>query len=596
MKPIILLIALLSFFGIQNPKAQEKSQTGMATWHVIRERLFNGENSYAYRWKENIRIQLKGANSSDSTIIVGLVKELNNLMEIIKVRIVKDNGNMILNLSPEPGTHYRTHTRGGWQNYTMTHLEIDLNTDSLTYIQKVNEIDYFVVRNLTKTFSPKEGETGYGGIFDSHDPVHARFTDIDKDLIRELYSKTFYRDFKKNFIQRYSYLYYLKLRFKNSLTQKSILFGILIALLTFFYIYYRGWFNQSSIIGYQFIKRGFIIVLAFSISDYFILQFVNNISPFSGIKTILLKLLLSVGTNSIIGFLAVAFMYLIEKRIIKNITHFNRNQVLIFFSTILSLFIATICLMIIPITFNRFIGSYKTVVVQMVLLSILIAFIRILFTYLNHRTQSFINQKDVEIARMKELKNQAELNALHSRINPHFLYNSLNSIAALAHTDPAKTENMAASLSELFRYSINKEDQTYVSVTEELDMVKKYLEVEKVRFGDRLDYEIDAAEKVIKNQVPKFLIQPLVENAIKHGVDKISGKGIIKIEIRQERKDMVIRIYDNGPGFPEEPVSGYGLQNLHDKLKILYGDDAILNWKNGENKHIQVTLKDQFQA
>ncbi|WP_162231216.1 sensor histidine kinase [Sunxiuqinia dokdonensis] len=205
-----------------------------------------------------------------------------------------------------------------------------------------------------------------------------------------------------------------------------------------------------------------------------------------------------------------------------------------------------------------------------------------------------VNQKDVEIAKMKELKNQAELNALHSRINPHFLYNSLNSIASLAHIDADRTESMATGLSELFRYSINKENKTYVSIAEELEMVTKYLEIEKTRFGSKLEYEINADESTQEKQIPKFLIQPLVENAVKHGLSKIKESGKIVVEVKRLEKALSISIYDNGPDFPKEPVSGYGLQNLHDKLAIIYGDDAVINWENGANKNFNMLLKNQF--
>ncbi len=227
-------------------------------------------------------------------------------------------------------------------------------------------------------------------------------------------------------------------------------------------------------------------------------------------------------------------------------------------------------------------------------LVVLIATLRVFYNIIQYRIQSMVNKKDVEIAKMKELKNQAELNALHSRINPHFLYNSLNSIASLAHIDAHKTEHMATGLSELFRYSINKENKTFVTVAEELEMVKKYLEIEKTRFGERLVYEINADESALEKQIPKFMIQPLVENAIKHGLSKIKERGKVTVELKQHNKDMIIAVYDNGPDFPTEPVSGYGLQNLYDKLEIIYGDNAGINWENGSNKHLKITLKNQF--
>jgi LytS/YehU family sensor histidine kinase len=155
---------------------------------------------------------------------------------------------------------------------------------------------------------------------------------------------------------------------------------------------------------------------------------------------------------------------------------------------------------------------------------------------------------------------------------------------------------MATGLSELFRYSINKENKTYVSVTEELEMVKNYLEIEKTRFGDNLEYEINADENTHQKQIPKFLIQPLVENAVKHGVSQIKGKGKIVVAVKKYENALWISIYDNGPDFPEEPVSGYGLQNLYDKLGIIYGNDALINWENGANKHFKVTLKNQFES
>ena len=155
---------------------------------------------------------------------------------------------------------------------------------------------------------------------------------------------------------------------------------------------------------------------------------------------------------------------------------------------------------------------------------------------------------------------------------------------------------MATGLSELFRYSINKENRTYVTVNEELEIVKKYLEIEKIRFGNKLEYEINADENALEKQIPKFLIQPIVENAVKHGISKIKGRGKIEVEVKQLGKELSISIFDNGPDFPVEPISGYGLQNLHDKLNIIYGNDAIINWENGAKKSFNIILKNQFES
>lgn len=301
--------------------------------------------------------------------------------------------------------------------------------------------------------------------------------------------------------------------------------------------------------------------------------------------------------------LVLVFLYYTEPFFLKKINNFVGKQAFIFLSTIFAAHIVPAVLVIPFFTFSdpNLFSSYTPFHFlpqnsSYLSLIALFAALRVFYNFVNYRIQSMVNQKDVEIAKMKELKNQAELNAIHSRINPHFLYNSLNSIASLAHIDADKTENMATGLSELFRYSINKENKTYVSVAEELEMVKNYLEIEKTRFGDKLHYQINVDENTTDKQIPKFLIQPLVENAVKHGISQIKSGGKIVVHVKQHGKDLRISIYDNGPDFPEEPVSGYGLQNLYDKLEIIYGNDAIINWENGAEKHFKVTLKNQFES
>lgn len=301
------------------------------------------------------------------------------------------------------------------------------------------------------------------------------------------------------------------------------------------------------------------------------------------------------------GIVVLVLLYYIEPIFLKRLKHFAARQTLVFVSTTL---VATVVPSIFMLLFIRILAPSSDLNLlslwygssTLFLLIVLLAALRVFYNFIHHRMQSMVNQKDVEIAKMKELKNQAELNALHSRINPHFLYNALNSIASLAAVDAGKTENMALGLSDLFRYSINKENKTMVAVAEELEMVKKYLEIEKTRFGDKLEYEIRADESCLDRQIPIFLIQPLVENAVKHGLSKIKDPGRIIIEIKKNKKELIIAIFDNGPDFPAEPVSGYGLQNLYDKLEIIYGNNAGIKWENGANKHIEVSLKNQFES
>ncbi|MCU0439629.1 MAG: histidine kinase [Raineya sp.] len=206
------------------------------------------------------------------------------------------------------------------------------------------------------------------------------------------------------------------------------------------------------------------------------------------------------------------------------------------------------------------------------------------------RSEKMVKQ-DYEMAVLQELKTKAELEALQAKINPHFLYNALNSVASLIHDNPDKAEKMVLLLAKFFRYSTNAKSQYYSSLSDELEMVKTYLEVEKVRFEDRLSYEIQVENpQLLYLQIPQFLIQPIVENAIKHSISKISTQGKIRILIQEENKQLLIEIADNGVPFPENFQVGYGLRSTQEKLRLLGGKDARMEIENGDFKKIKLFL------
>ena len=207
------------------------------------------------------------------------------------------------------------------------------------------------------------------------------------------------------------------------------------------------------------------------------------------------------------------------------------------------------------------------------------------------REKEIIRANEFKLASLRELKTKAELNSLHSQVNPHFLYNALNSIAGLAHENADKTEHMALSLSKLFRYSINKEKSDWTTVEEELEMVKIYLEVETIRFEDRLTYSIELPESLKGWRIPRFIVQPLVENAIKHGLSKSISKGEIRIVVSLENGWLCMDVFDSGPGFPAELNPGFGLQGIYDKLEILYPDRFEMNFTNSPLKKVTIRLK-----
>ncbi len=205
-----------------------------------------------------------------------------------------------------------------------------------------------------------------------------------------------------------------------------------------------------------------------------------------------------------------------------------------------------------------------------------------------------MTEQEYEILQMNDLKNKAELSALEAKINPHFLYNSLNSIASLVHENPDKAEHMVMNLSKFYRFSTGRNNEHFDSLENELEIVRTYLEIEKVRFDERLVYSVEYQNGELKNcHIPRFLIQPIVENAIKHGISKMAGNGVVKIFISEEKENLIIKIHDNGVPFPDNIFSGYGLKSIQDKLRLLSGEKASMTINNEPEKAVILTLPKQ---
>jgi len=600
----LLLFLIVVFVAIKAPSAQETTSLENLSWAIIRSSFFGENYSKAFRYEKDIRIKLEGTPTKrDSQIVLELINELKPLLETVTIDLVNENANFEIEfifseLSTPKIDHITWRYKGSEIEYTRIFLTVpsEVSIDSAkTYIR------YFILKHLTRRFN-KNTVASYtqDGIL-SQRPNSMNVTSfnfVDKDILQKLYSYDFYKNLRRNTIEEKGYLVYLKLRYENVLDNILLALTFVVAILVFLHVFYKHKINQQKSF-ILFLKRNLIVfeAIALLVSIYAIYVYPDALTR-ANFRNFLIAFIVTLVFSILTG----TIIYISERLILKSSQNFWKQQAFVFVNTFVAISIAFGLLSMIPLlVFHN--NIYEDYLPQLLLANtpvlffiVILAFLRVLFHVVTFYLQNEINQKDVEIAKMKELKNQAELNALHSRINPHFLYNSLNSIASLAHINPDKTENMATALSELFRYSINKEDKTFVTVEEELEMVKKYLEIEKTRFEDKLEYKIEAEENVKEKLIPKFLIQPLAENAIKHGLSKIKEVGKIIVEVKQLENDLVITIFDNGPDFPEEPVSGYGLQNLNDKLEIIYGSDAFINWENGENKHFKITIKNQFKG
>lgn len=201
-----------------------------------------------------------------------------------------------------------------------------------------------------------------------------------------------------------------------------------------------------------------------------------------------------------------------------------------------------------------------------------------------------LREKELDLVKAKQLIMQAELQTLQSKINPHFLYNSLNSIAGLVHQDADKAEEMTLKLSRLFRYSINSPQENQATVTQEMEIVETYLDIEKVRFGSRLNFSTQIDPAVQNALIPRFLIQPLVENALKHGLADMTENGELDLTIAPAGAEILISIADNGKPFPDELNMGYGLQSTYDKLTLLYGKNYEVQISNAPKKCLRIKI------
>jgi two-component system LytT family sensor kinase len=214
----------------------------------------------------------------------------------------------------------------------------------------------------------------------------------------------------------------------------------------------------------------------------------------------------------------------------------------------------------------------------------------LLFRYQRVSLQNKINKTELDLVKLNQLKTQAELQTLQSKINPHFLYNSLNAIASLIHEDADKAETMTLNLSRLFRYSLNSDQQNLCTIRQEIAILETYLAIEKVRFGERIEFKIDVAESLYEEKIPRFLIQPLVENAFKHGLKNVADGGVLEVAIRKNNSQLEIVVSDNGSDFPEALDMGYGLQSTYEKLDLLYPDHYQIQIFNQPKKQIRISL------
>jgi two-component system, LytTR family, sensor kinase len=190
----------------------------------------------------------------------------------------------------------------------------------------------------------------------------------------------------------------------------------------------------------------------------------------------------------------------------------------------------------------------------------------------------------IETAHLNEQFSRARLDALRRQIEPHFLFNALNAIAGLVREKQnGAAVTMIAGLSEFLRKVIEGSDRHEVPLEEEVQFLQKYLDIQKVRFADRLQISVDVPKELFSIQVPGLILQPIVENALKHGIAKRTRGGWVRVTAFRSDGRLTLRVYNDGPGLPEDwekAQSGIGIPNVRTRLRTMYGDGFGLILRN----------------
>lgn len=584
-------------------------------WRSIWE---NSKRNPNQKWEYDVEIKLRGNYSeADSLMVVRAIEELNVLTPSIELSMSPNEiGNLeIFFLDSAIYEDYSSYLippdslgisfiyTDFFFNSIKTKRKFDLSFD-LSLVPDTSR-QHFVLNNIAWALYPcylnmndaKEWlNLSDPSIFsflgeERSKASYAPLQELDKVVLRAVYSV----NYEENLViseEQFKRFYLPKWLDKYS--HGLLIWPLVIVLFLFsglFVWLYRRYFVRinHSFLRFNLAASFGLLVFGFFLSMFFALGFRLDEGNDSGFRwgAIFGGVLMTL----VVGLLTVNVLRLVEIYVSRKSTHkFIRSFIL--FLSISLLPAGTLFGVVFSFPGEQWKDEVSIIIMLVVLLVFsVVGVIRALISFFVLKEKEIRVENELQVSLLRQLKTQAELNALHSKINPHFLYNALNSIAGLAHVSAEKTEHMALALSKLFRYSINREQSDWSTLGEEINMVKIYLDIEKVRFDDRLDFSVDLPEELFDERVPRFMIQPLVENAIKHGISKLTGQGIINVEIQKNARQIEVAVADNGPGFPDDLVPGFGLQGIYDKLEIMYPGQFELHFVNAPQKQAIVKLK-----
>ncbi len=592
-------------------KAEVHNSLPGEPWDAL---VFSSEKqkSYLKKWEEGtILVKLYGNYiAEDSLMLSEAIKKANGLCETIRLELTaQERGNLeiyfIDSLNKDSHKNIVRIERSADNNYTYNYRYDEIYHCNLI-IQKSNlpdnSIEHFLPNFLFYGLYPNRINLDYyfkrgrelpnkpssifsGWYSDELRPIYKEFSDFDKALIKAVYSLDYEHNLQKAKKEIQFYPDWIQ---EKNMAKKIMIFPFALILFLFTWILIKVYQHISSkvknkLLLFNIISAMALLVLGIVAIAYTVITekledpYLTFYAPIDLIAIVFILL--------IVGLPAVNLFRVIEKGVNRLSSNNYFRVVFYFLSTTIIPTLAVYFFILLSIN-----GDHLHVVTISLVIFTFIGIIRALVSFFIQKEKQIQVENGLKLAHLRELKTKAELNALHSKINPHFLYNALNSIAGLAKINADKAEQMALSLSKLFRYSINKEQSDWSTLGDEVEMVQIYLNIEKVRFDERLDFHVDLPDELKTEKVPRFIIQPLVENAVKHGVSKLMDNGKIALLFRKAKNTLEITVADNGPDFPKELEPGFGLQSIYDKLEMMYPDKFEMHFMNMPEKKIILKL------
>lgn len=560
-----------------SPELQETA------WNSIFNK-FMGVTKQPIIYRTDIAIKLIGNVSPvDSAYINEMIRQLKMIIPNRKIYLTSGKGNLIYNFL-EPASLVVAGSSVKRMGNSTEFKIVSSNFPPNSQNEDKKRILYFNLMRSLVEFSPSyQGSAEFAGcVFDEKKPESITYNPIDAFILNKLYADDFSDQLKSYWIKKWTARSYYSFVYGIQLRTAGIIIGILLAIFLLSILIKRGIFSFHNWKLNRFITQVFWITVIYNLFHISNLTIRNLSFQFFIYESDFLRSFVFINLTLVI----IPLLFFLTEREL-NALHVSMKNKLLFLianSILISFLLSFVYLYV----YNRNEIDFKLTI--SVGVSFVFASVRFLLFTFSELKKNEQKEKEIEFTILKEKSKQAELDSLRAKINPHFLYNALNSIASLATTDARKTEQMALALSDFFKYAINREQKQLNTLSEELNAIRTYLEIEKVRFGERLSFQIDCPEELLNIQIPQLLIQPLVENAIKHGLSQITENGLISILVCKEENQLKIRVYDNGPAFPDGPLSGFGIQNTQERIALLYGAKATINWQNGAEKYIEISI------